>query len=72
MIEDFVYKLLEKYGNCVISIEDVKKYGKKKILKELEKNGYKCNIRIYGEDKYTGVYPHLKYNEQTCIVEVKK
>ena len=72
MLDRYVYRTLEKYGNCVIAIEDIKRYGKKKILKDLLEHGYNCSIRIMGEDRITSVYPHLRFNECTRILEVKK
>ncbi len=70
MLDKYVYKNLNKYGNCVITMDDIKKYGKKKIINDLLKHGFKCSIRIEGkdrdiDDKYIG-----KYNEANVIVEV--
>lgn len=74
MLDGYVYKTLKKFGNCVISIEDVKRYGKKRIIKDLLDHGFNCNIRVVGKDievvgdnKYLGVF-----NEANVIVEVKK
>ena len=43
MLDEYVYRNLKKYGNCVIGIQDLKKYGKKKILEKLkEQDGEGC------------------------------
>ena len=33
MLDEYVYRNLKKHGNCVIGMQDLKKYGKKKYLK---------------------------------------
>lgn len=70
MLDEYVYKTLKKHGNCVISMNDLKRYGKNKIINDLLNHGFNCSIRILGEDrviddKYIG-----KYNDASVIVEV--
>lgn len=72
MLDGYVYRTLEKFGNCVIGIQDIKRYGKRKIKKDLMDHGYNCSIKIIGQDRITSVYPHLRYNECTVILEVIK
>lgn len=72
MLDSYVYRNLLKYGNTIISSEDLKKYGESKILDDLKEHGFNCNIRTLGYDRVTGVYPDLKYNERTVIIEVIK
>ena len=74
MLDGYVYKTLKKYGNCVIGMQDLKKYGKKKILKDLSEHGFNCTIRVIGKDiKTTGYSKFLGiFSEANVIVEVKK
>lgn len=72
MLDSYVYRNLLRYGNVIISINDVKRYGKKKILNDLLQHGFNCKMRIIGEDKRSIVYPNLNYSEQTVIIEVIK
>lgn len=72
MLDSYVYRNLLKYGNVIISINDVKRYGEKKILNDLLQHGFNCKMRIIGEDKHSIVYPNLNYSEQTVIIEVIK
>lgn len=71
MLDEYVYKTLKRYGNCVININDLKRYGKKKILKDLKEHGFNCNIRVVGEDiKFTGFAYLGTFSEASVIVEV--
>lgn len=72
LLDDYVYKNLNRYGNTVIHIDELKQHGKSKILEDLKLHGFNCNIRTLGYDRVTGVYPDLKYNEKTVIIEVIK
>lgn len=70
MLDDYVYKYLEKYGNTILSVNDLKRYGKTNIIKELSKHGYNCSISVIGENKaidnkYLGCY-----NDATVIIKV--
>ena len=73
MFESYVYRNLKKYGNCIISKSDYKRYGKNKILKELKENGFNCNIRIIKskEGKTNDPLRMSCYMEETIILEVK-
>ena len=72
MFDEYVYKNLKKYGNTVISHDELVRYGESKIKKDLLNHGYNCTIRTLGYDRVTGVYPDLKFNERTVIIEVIK
>lgn len=74
MLDGYVYKTLKKFGNCVIGMQDVKRYGKKKILKDLSEQGFNCTIRVVGKDiEVTGYSKFLGvFSEANVIVEVKK
>ena len=45
-MDEYVYRNLDKYGNCYIDYKTFKRKGKKGILKDLEEHGFKCSIRI--------------------------
>ena len=73
MLDDYVYRTLKKYKNCVISMEDIKKYGKENIIKDLKKHGLKCDIRIVGKDIEVNNYNYFDrntFNEANVIIEV--
>lgn len=46
ILDDYVYKTLERYDNCMITLNDFKKYGKNKILNDLKNNGYNCTLEV--------------------------
>lgn len=71
-LDDYVYKNLKKYGNTIISSDDLKIHGKSNIIEHLKEHGFNCNIRTLGYDRVTGAYPDLKFNERTVIIEVIK
>lgn len=71
MLDKYVYKTLKKYGNCVININDLKRYGKKKILKDLKEHGFNCEIKISGSDTKVNRYVYFgTFSELNVIVEV--
>ena len=73
MLDEYVYKTLKKYGNCIIGMQDLKRYGKNKILMDLLEHGFNCTIRVLGEDIEISTYVHLgTFSEANVIVEVKK
>ena len=43
-MEDWVYRNLEKYGNCFIDQNTYKRLGKTYILMDLMQHGFKCDI----------------------------
>ncbi len=45
VLPNFVYTNLKQLGLCAISTKKIDRYGKEKIIKELENNGFK-NINI--------------------------
>ena len=75
MLDQYVYNNLRKYGNTIIGESAYKRFGKNKILKDLEKHGFNCNIRIVGE-RYAQC-PSSNYDvnnliDRTIIIEVIK
>lgn len=68
MLDNYIYKNIEKFGNCIISESDYKR-RKNKILNELMKKGFNCNIRVVK----TPVFHEKKgYIDITYILEVIK
>lgn len=47
MLDDYVYRNLRSYRNCYITESDYKKIGHKRILKDLKKHGFNCDITVY-------------------------
>lgn len=45
MLEKYVYRNLERYGNCLLDKTVVETYGKKIIQNDLMKHGFKCRIK---------------------------
>lgn len=43
-MEDWVYRNLDKYGNCFIDQNTYKRLGKHYILMDLMRHGFKCDI----------------------------
>lgn len=43
-MEDWVYRNLEKYGNCFIDEKTYKRLGKENILCDLLRHGLKCDL----------------------------
>ena len=43
-MEDWVYRNLQKYGNCFIDQNTYNRFGKNYILMDLKRNVIKCNI----------------------------
>lgn len=43
-MEDWVYRNLEKYGNCFIDQNTYQRLGKTYILMDLMRHGFKCDI----------------------------
>lgn len=56
-MDEYVYKNLDRYGNCYINYKTFKRKGKKDILKDLEEHGFICEIR-------------LEKDSVTCIGEI--
>lgn len=52
IVPDFVYQCLDAFGNTVISTTRYKKFGEEKILNELKKHGYICDIVINDYSSY--------------------
>ena len=43
-MEDWIYRNLDKYGNCFIDQNTYKRFGKNCILMDLMRHGFKCDI----------------------------
>lgn len=68
MSDNYIYKNIEKFGNCIISESDYKR-RKNKILNELMKKGFNCKIRVVK----TPIFHEKKsYIDITYILEVIK
>lgn len=53
ILPKFVYTNLKQLGMCVISVKKVNRYGREKIIKELENNGFKnININLCKEKEH--------------------
>lgn len=70
MLEDYVYKNLEMFGNTVISENAYNRLGEVKILKHLKKKGFKCRIKIYNHKIPNTVMPNVFIDEKDIIIEV--
>lgn len=68
MSDNYIYKNIEKFGNCIISESDYKR-KKTKILNELLKKGFNCKIRVA---KIPMFYEKKGYIDITYILEVIK
>ena len=68
MLDNYIYKNIEKFGNCVISESDYKR-KKTKILNELLKKGFNCKIRVV---KIPMFYEKKGYIDISYILEVIK
>lgn len=69
-MEDWVYRNLEKYGNCFIDQNTYKRLGKTYILMDLMQHGFKCDIM-----KTTSFKQDIKENmltENDYIINVVK
>ena len=69
MLDNYIFRNLEKYGNALISESLYKKLGKSKILKILKEKGFNCNIRVV---KTPIFHENKSYNDITYILEVIK
>lgn len=69
MLESYIYRNLDRYGNCLISNSLYKRLGKAKILEDLKLHGFDCEIKvvkILEKNKIKFV------SEESVIVEVKR
>ena len=69
MLENYVYRNLEKYGNCLISNHLIRKYGKNKILKDLQQHGFNCDIRVIETIEKNQIRTLI---DKSTIVEIKR
>ena len=69
MLENYIYRNLDRYGNCLISNSLYKRLGKTKILKDLKQHGFDCEIRKIKTLEKKQM--ELIY-EESIIVEIKR
>jgi hypothetical protein len=72
MLESYIYRNLERYGNCIIGMQDIENYGEANIIKDLKKHEFKCSLRIVGEYREINDPNIGKYNDACGILEVIK
>ena len=72
-MEKYVYEHLKRYGNTVISEKVYDKMGEKKILKDLKRHGFDCEITVYKykERDYIGKNVVIR-TYRDIIVDIKK
>lgn len=69
----WIYRNLNNYGNCAISLKILEEYGQEEILNNLKENGLDCDIRIEHKtivEKY--LMDSKSFNMDYCILTVKR
>lgn len=69
-MKKYVYDCLEKYGNVSISKNVYDKMGKNKILADLKRHGFECEIDIHVRHKHD-VLAQLRTNTTYVIIQEK-
>ena len=69
MLESYIYKNLQRYGNCLISENLMKRIGKNKILKDLKDHGLDCTIEVR---KVADRKKYMTHIEEFAIIELKR
>lgn len=69
MLENYIYRNLDRYGNCLISNNLIRKYGKNKILKDLKQHGFDCDIRVIETIEKNQIRTLI---DKSIIVEIKR
>ena len=69
MLENYIYRNLDRYGNCLISNNLIRKYGKNKILKDLQQHGFNCDIRVIETIEKNQIRTLI---DKSTIVEIKR
>lgn len=69
-MEEYIYRNLDKYGNCYIDFKTYKKVGKKNMLNDLKKHGFECIIRK--EKDHYADSSGIAFTEEDLIIEVVK
>ena len=75
IIPQWIINHLDKFGNCSCGRDLVKRVGKENVIKQLEKIGFNCELRIIYEnpkDNEVGVLEVLLNNEVVQKVPVYK
>ena len=67
MLESYIYRNLDRFGNCLISNSLYKRLGKEKILNDLKEHGFNCTL----EKRKSIAQGKLKtYEDDVIIVEI--
>lgn len=69
LLPAWVYRNLERYGNCSIGNRIYTELGHDAILEDLKKHGFICQIRIASKKEPTEHFLHCR-EEQYTIIEV--
>lgn len=69
MLDRYIYRNLDRYGNCLISNHLYKKLGKTKILEILKQNGYNCDLRVVKTLEKNKI---RLISDTSVIIEVKR
>lgn len=69
MLENYIYRNLDRYGNCLISNSLYKRLGKTKILKDLKQHGFNCDIRVIETIEKNQIRTLI---DKSIIVEIKR
>lgn len=56
-IPEWVIQCLDQYGNCACGRTLVKKMTKEKLIDELNRIGYPCDLEILSDQKDNSAYP---------------
>ncbi len=70
-MENYIYRNLKVYGNTYLDNKLYKKMGQKRILDDLKKHGFECEIKIF---KSPIIDPSKKIIniEKDLIIELRK
>ena len=69
MLENYIYRNLDRYGNCLISNNLIRKYGKNKILKDVKQHGFDCELRVIETIEKNQIRTLI---DKSIIVEIKR
>lgn len=73
LLPTWVYRNLERFGNCSIGIDTFNKHGKDKILKNLKEKGFDCDLRVVHKDVIEKNFLDTKRDVMDfCILDLKK
>ena len=72
MLENYIYRNLDRYGNCLISNSLYKRLGKTKILEDLKQHGFNCDIRVIETIETIEKNQIRTVIDKSTIVEIKR